>query len=84
MVFKAPHHDYTEAEMDRFDTGNSSHPALFVSHDRLCVFVQEDIKQSPFKVRLADDDEIQSLWELHHFVALLSVLSRRSRKSPEQ
>ena len=75
--FTAPHHNYSEAEVDRYETGDAQRPALFISRDRLCVFVQEEADEPLPKVHLADQDEINALWESHHIAALLAVMHRK-------
>jgi hypothetical protein len=69
--FATPWRNYGLDEMDRFDLDGE---VVYVTHDRTGVFI-ERLTQAP-PVHLANQDEIDSLWEKYRLVALLRVASR--------
>jgi len=71
--FYAPWKTYEVVEMDRYELDSG---AVYIPHDRTCVFVEHGDDLTGRKVRRADENEISELWQQHRLVALLSVFQR--------
>ena len=76
MIFQCDGRRYDTSDMECFQTGQPHQPAVYITNDLRCVFVQTTEGDDGLAVRQAGEAEIRQLWQDHGVSTLLRVLAR--------